>query len=176
MRDPEYRDEGRPDDLLQELGYETQDIQYRKFTVYGAYFFGFFIACAIAGFFIMLLMSPTGWRGGRTADYIPKDQAPPASPLLQSNITARTDIMSLRRQETAALTSSAVLDQAHGVYQIPIDQAINLIAQRGLPKTPAMQTGGQFMNGGQSTVSVSGGSPSGGESATSQPGTGGSGG
>ena len=177
MRDPEYRDEGRPSDLLQELGYETQDIQYRKFAVYAAYFFGFFIACIILGFVFVALMSPTGLRGGRMADYIPKTNPPLSTPLLQDNISARTDIMSLRRHETEILTSSAVLDQSKGVYRIPVDQAIDIMSQRGLPKTAPMQSGGQFLSGGgNQTVSVSGESPSGGESATSQPGNGGSGG
>ena len=128
MREKAYREEGRPDDLLQELGYETADIKYKQFSVYGAYFFGFFIFCIIGGFVIMWLMSPTGLRGGRMSDYIPKTSAPLAAPLLQSDITARTDIMSLRQKEDATLSSSAVIDQAHGIYRIPIDNAIDDVA------------------------------------------------
>lgn len=177
MRDPEYREEGRPEDLLQELGYETQDIQYRKFATYGAYYFGFFILCIILGFAFIAVMSPTGLRGGRMADSIPKTTAPTSTPFLQSNITARTDIMSLRRDETAVLTTSGVVDQAKGIYRIPVDQAIDLIAQRGLPKTPPMQTGGSApaANSGQ-TIS-SGNSPAvRGDSATSSSILGGNGG
>src|SRR6476646_4621317 len=132
MRDPEYRQEGRPEYLLHELGYETQDIQYKRFAYYGAFFFGFFIFCILAGFAFVWMLSPTGLRGGRMADSIPKTTAPTSTPFLQSNITARTDIMSLRRNETAELTTSGVLDQAKGIYRIPIDNAIDLIAQRGL--------------------------------------------
>ena len=125
MRDIQYRDEGRPEDLLQELGYETQDIAYRKFAVYIGYFFGFFIFCIVAGFGIMWMMSPTKLAGGRMKDYVPKVNVPVGTPLLQSNITARTDIRSLRMKETAEMDTPAVVDQAHGVYRIPIDQAIN---------------------------------------------------
>ena len=142
MRDPEYRGESRPEDLLHELGYETQDIQYKRFAYYGAFFFSFFVICIILGFVFIWLMSPTGLRGGRMADYVPKTTAPTSTPFLQSNITARTDIMSLRRKETEELTTSGPVDQAKGIYHIPIDSAIDIIAQRGLPKTQPMQTGG----------------------------------
>jgi hypothetical protein len=141
MRDHEYREDGRPEDLLQELGYETQDIQYGKFAVYGAYFFGFLFLCVISGFAIMYFMSPTKLVGGRTADYEPKVKAPLSAPLLQSNITARTDIMSLRRKETAAMTTPMIIDQARGIYRIPVKDAIDIIAQRGLPATLPMPTG-----------------------------------
>jgi hypothetical protein len=177
MRDPEYREEGRPEDLLQELGYETQDIQYKKFAVYGVYYFGFFFICIALGFFFIWLMSPTGLRGGRMADSMPKTTAPTSTPFLQRNITSRTDIMSLRRNETALLTTSGPIDQAKGIYRIPIDSAIDIIAQRGLPKTPPMQTGGTApaANGGQ-TVS-SGNSPAvRGDGATSSSNLGGNGG
>lgn len=141
MRDIKYRDDGRPEDLLQELGYETQDIAYKRFSVYGAYFFGFFIFCIISGFFVMKWMVPTGLKGGRMADYVPKTDMPLSAPLLQTNISARTDIMSLRRKESEKLDSPGVIDQSHGVYRIPIDQAIDAAAnasdadkaQMGLP-------------------------------------------
>src|SRR5436190_15494004 len=111
MRDHHYREEGRPQDLLEELGYETQDIQYGKFAVYGAWFFAFFIFCVVGGFATLYLMSPTKLRGGRMADYEPKVTAPTSTPLLQSNITARSDIMSLRRQETEQMTASGPIDE-----------------------------------------------------------------
>jgi hypothetical protein len=172
MRDIKYRGDGRPEDLLQELGYETQDIAYKRFSVYAAYFFGFFIVCGILGFVFMYFMSPTKLRGGRMADYVPKTTMPVAAPLLQSDITARTDIMSLRRKETEALTTSAVIDQQHGVYRIPVDNAIDDVvkmsdadrAKMGLPPTASDQT--------SHPIPVSATTPSnftGGESATAKP-------
>jgi hypothetical protein len=112
-------------DLLENLGYETHDVDYKGFTTYGMYFLGFFVACIILGFGFMWLMVPTKLSGGKMGDYVPKTTPPLATPLLQSNITARTDIMSLRRNETAVLDSSAVVDKAHGVYRVPVDQAID---------------------------------------------------
>lgn len=149
MRDHQYREDGRPEDLLQELGYETQDIQYGKFARYGVFFLAFFLLMIVSGFLIMFLMTSTKLSGGRTVDYTPKTQAPPSTPLLQTNITARTDIRSLRMKETEALTTPAVKDERHGSYRIPIDQAIELTAERGLPKTAPMPSGGTSTQQGQ---------------------------
>jgi len=148
MRDIQYRDDDRPEDLLKELGYETQDIHYKKFSVYGIYFFGFLTAMAIAGFVIMWFMVPTRLSGGKMGDYVPKSEMATDTPRLQTNITARTDIMSLRRKESAELDTNGVLDQGKGVYHITIDDAIDILAKRGLPKTAPVQSNGQMtLNG-----------------------------
>jgi hypothetical protein len=148
MRDIKYRDEGRPEDLLHELGYETQDIAYKKFSIYGAYFFGFLIVSGIAGFVIMYFMSPTGLTGGKMSDVTPRVEAPLGTPLLQSNITARTDMRDLRQQETKELESAGET-KVKGVYHIPIDKAIDNVAKAGdadrakmgLPPATSAQSG-----------------------------------
>ena len=149
MREKDYREEGRPEDLLQELGYETADIKYKQFSVYAIFFFGFLIVSALAGFVIMWLMVPTKLSGGRMSDSKPKVNLPENMPLLQSNITARTDIMSLRRKETAILDTAGVVDAAKGQYRIPVDQAIEDVvkmsdadkAAMGLPPVAATASG-----------------------------------
>ena len=148
MRDIKYRDDGRPEDLLQELGYETQDIAYKKFVKYGAGFFAFFFICIIAGIFIMLWMSPTGLTGGKMADSKSRVEAPTGTPLLQTNISARTDIRHLREQESAVLDASGE-SKEKGFYHIPIDKAIEEVAnatdgeraQMGLPVATPKQGG-----------------------------------
>jgi hypothetical protein len=147
MRDHDHRTGGKPEDLLEELGYEPQDIQYKKFTSYAAYFLAFFILCIILGFVIMWAMVPTKLQGGRMATYVPKTTMPVGTPLLQSNITTRTDIMSLRQKETAMLTGGGVIDQAKGVYRIPVASAIDILSKKGLPKTAPMQEGGSAFSG-----------------------------
>ena len=188
MREKDYREEGRPEDLLQELGYETADIKYKQFAVYGVYFFGFFFACILLGFVAMYLMSPTKLTGPRMGDYVPKTTMPLSAPLLQSNITARTDIMSLRRKESAILDTSGVVDQAHGVYRIPVDTAIDDIAREsdsqraamGLPPATAPVTASNTtstsnpataVSAAAKPVSTSGNKPASnrGESATTKP-------
>jgi hypothetical protein len=47
-----------------------------------------------------------------------------------------TEINDFRYQQDEALASYAWVDQSGGVVRIPIDQAMKLIAQRGLPTIP----------------------------------------
>jgi hypothetical protein len=58
----------------------------------------------------------------------------PPAPTLQQNPTL--DLRSLRAQENAALSSYKWVDAAKGVVSIPIERAIQLTAQRGIPPQP----------------------------------------
>jgi len=58
----------------------------------------------------------------------------PPMPRLQS--APITDLQDMRAAENQILTGYGWVDQAHGVVRIPIDRAIDLLAQRGLPTRP----------------------------------------
>ncbi len=77
----------------------------------------------------------------RAAREVPSEQHPlgedrqiPPSPRLQ--ITVRTDIDELRHRERALLGSYAWVDRDAGIVRIPVERAMNLLAQRGLPVAP----------------------------------------
>ena len=62
------------------------------------------------------------------------------------------DLVALRKSEDAALSSYGWADPSAGVVRIPIDEAMRLVAERGLPvrgaepapsSTPAPKTGGK---------------------------------
>jgi hypothetical protein len=62
--------------------------------------------------------------------------AAPASPSSQANATATVPGEALRQlqaTENAILTTYGWADRQNGVVRIPIDRAIDLIEQRGLP-------------------------------------------
>jgi hypothetical protein len=61
----------------------------------------------------------------------------PPEPRLQTSSTA--DLQELRARENAALTHYNWIDRSQGVVAIPINRAIELLAQRGIPpqKAPA---------------------------------------
>ena len=68
-----------------------------------------------------------------------------ASVVLQSDVTPSPEVSSgqmlksLRATEDATLTSYGWIDRSKGVVGIPIDKAIDLLAQRGLPTQPPSQ-------------------------------------
>lgn len=56
----------------------------------------------------------------------------PAGPLLQSNLTTKLDIKSLREEEDKALADYG-RDAKTGKAIIPVDKAIELMKERGMP-------------------------------------------
>ena len=66
-----------------------------------------------------------------------EDRLPP-EPRLQPN--PRGDLQALRAQEEALLTTYGWVDRPAGVVRIPIEEAIRITAQRGLPSRQGTRT------------------------------------
>jgi ADP-ribose pyrophosphatase YjhB (NUDIX family) len=127
-------------------GFERRDLTSRSvYTFLGA------LAVAVIAVAVLL--------GGlyRAMDAFERAHQPPQSPLVQQTqadtrevardeITTfpqprlerneRLEINQFRVQEEQTLNSYGWVDQKAGVVRIPIDRAMQLIAQRGLPTTP----------------------------------------
>ncbi|MFN7987420.1 MAG: hypothetical protein U0529_08110 [Thermoanaerobaculia bacterium] len=58
---------------------------------------------------------------------------------LQSDPAA--DMSKFAKEEQAALTSYAWVDRSAGVVRIPVDRAIDIVAERGLPVPPPLPAG-----------------------------------
>lgn len=70
---------------------------------------------------------------GTTTRVVTKPKLPPA-PVLES--TPVLDLRAIRVAEEQVLHTYGWIDQPKGVVRIPIDRAIDLLAQRGLPSRP----------------------------------------
>jgi hypothetical protein len=74
-----------------------------------------------------------------------KEQAPtlPPEPRLQGNapldLHPRLDLQKMRREEDDALNHYAWIDPDHGIVRLPIERALELVAQNGLPKFKATE-------------------------------------
>jgi hypothetical protein len=122
------------EDPLVEMGYEIRDVDFPKLRTAALCFFGFTGFCAIVGsilyanrFTVFGLAKP---ETGNTVMYRPVPGA--QYPLLQDNITSKTDISVLREQETVRLTGTGYNVDRTTVH-IPVDRAMDIIVQRGLP-------------------------------------------
>ena len=100
------------------------------------------LAVAIA---MLVLVSLTGiaimWRvmayqnvytGEMVGSPLAPARPPPPSPRLQ--VFPAQDLKDFRAQEAARLNSYGLVDKDKGIVHIPIDRAMDLIAQRGLAK------------------------------------------
>ena len=113
--------------------HETSDVNLRAI-------FGFLIALTVAAVVInvlvWLLFTYFGVREARqgTPDYplaSRQENRLPPEPRLQTQ--PREDLRQLREHEDEQLTSYGWVDKNAGIVRIPIDQAMKMTAQRGLP-------------------------------------------
>jgi hypothetical protein len=119
-------DHGPREDPLTDMGFETRDINVKGLRNTAIIFFGFSMACfvVVAVWFV--------WYAPKMSTSIDPTKHMPEVPL-QSNISVREDIQVFRQAETKRLETRG--GNPDGGLRIPITDAINIIAQRGLPRT-----------------------------------------
>ncbi|MFI5386525.1 MAG: hypothetical protein ACHQ50_10445 [Fimbriimonadales bacterium] len=142
------------EDALVQLGYETEDVEFKSLGRSIVWFFAFVVFCGVAGVVIFFLFIGGGSIGGalnamrnppeNTTPFV--SRVPPSpNPLLQTNVTARTDIRDLRRQENMLLQGKPTwVDQSKGIVRLPIDRAIDLYLSQVAPnasKTTSIRSG-----------------------------------
>lgn len=132
--------------LHEEGGYEHQDLGARGV-------FAFLISLAIGGVLVFLVV----WGMYKFLDYRQRARQPQLNPLVnqvesdtrivpedeikkfpQPSLESdeRTEINKFRLTEEQKLNSYGWVDEKNGVVRIPIERAMQLVAQRGLPVLP----------------------------------------
>lgn len=118
-------------DPLIELGYEQRDIHPKNIFKVTMIFFGFAFVSYFLGWAILNYgfhyFEPTKGVNVLISTKLPKSP----NPLLQTNVTAKTDIINMRRHEKEVLTTSGKSELSKGANRISIEQAIKLAAERG---------------------------------------------
>jgi hypothetical protein len=115
------------------LHHETTDVDIRGILLFGA---ALIVASAFIYFGVWVLFTYFEAREARrVAPEYPlaagRAARVPPEPRLQTN--PREDLRELRAQEDQILESYGWIDRTTGVVRIPIDEAMKLAVQRGLP-------------------------------------------
>ena len=126
-------DSARPHAENPSVHHETSDVNVRAILGFGA---GLLLVAVAIHVAIWLLF---GYFEGREAQPVQVDyplavgegNRLPPEPRLQTN--PREDLRDLRAKEDAILESYGWVDRNAGVVRIPIDEAMKLTVQRGLP-------------------------------------------
>jgi len=90
-----------------------------------------FAAGVTLGLFQYLLHREGGVPASRIESPAQDARQLPPEPRLEE--TPNTDLQEMRAAEDRVLSSCGWLDQQDGIVRLPIDRAMDLIAQRGLP-------------------------------------------
>ncbi len=129
----DHEPENVPHDPLAKMGYELEDIEYKGLGRSIGWFFLFVAFCGAAGFIIFGFS--IGWdkileETPATAPFVKRIPSDP-NPLLQTNVTARTDIRDLRRAENALLHGKPTyIDKDKGIVRIPVEKAIDMYSRQ----------------------------------------------
>jgi hypothetical protein len=126
---------GTPRDGSENPGvhHETTDVNFRAILAFGG---GMIVVGVGISFLVWLLF---GYFTSREAQRVPPEyplavsqgERVPPEPRLQT--APREDLRDLRASEDAVLDSYGWVDKNAGIVRIPIDEAIRLTLERGLP-------------------------------------------
>lgn len=123
------------EDPLVELGYEIRDLNTVAIRNATIGFFIFTFASVAIAFGVYRVMNPTVFHPQPPTNRV---IAPSPYPMVQTNMTAKTDIMDIRQHETAVLTAPiGWVDEQKTHLHMPIDRAMQIVATRGATPTGA---------------------------------------
>lgn len=117
-------------DELKKLGYEPENIKLKGLVVSGIAFFVFVGLNLVGAAWILRWLNPAAFNAPSPTAAFSKKSPQPPNPLLQTNITTKTDIKELRQHEREMLETYGPVDDGH--IRIPIDRAIDLALQKGM--------------------------------------------
>jgi hypothetical protein len=123
-----------------DVAHEGSDVNVRAIAQFGV---GLLVLGAAIYLVVWLFFGFLSERSARASGQLPyplaagqQDRVPP-EPRLQTN--PRADLRELRESEDKRLDSYGWVDRNAGIVHIPIDDAIKLTLQRGLPSRPATE-------------------------------------
>ena len=130
----EHRDEDH------DVRYEKEDINERSTFWFGVWILVLMVAVSFLLKPLYNLLVARGVETQAPAAYVAESDPAalePPGPRLQ--VTPELELTVLRAQEDAILGSYAWVEKDRDIVRIPIDEAIRIVAERGLPTFPAAE-------------------------------------
>jgi hypothetical protein len=116
--------------MTSHVRHEASDVNVPSVMGFGAGLVASGVVISILVWALFLYFSEQAARRGSTVAGLTQQALPPP-PRLQTN--PRGDLLELREAEDRVLTTYGWVDRNAGVVRIPIEQAMKLTAERGLP-------------------------------------------
>jgi hypothetical protein len=117
-------------DQLRELGYERSDVSLPTLGRWIVFLFAFIAFCSVVSYVIFRVFVPEIGQDIRVNPQKIVDRMPGGMAIQPA---PRTDIVTFRQKEDHVLETYGWADKTAGTVHIPVDRALELIAERGLP-------------------------------------------
>jgi hypothetical protein len=129
---------GQDPDINPDVSHETRDVNVFQISAFGI---GLLLACIVTVFAMWVMFRFLFARedaknlSNPAAAMMSERQTEPPKPNLQAE--PRLELKDLRGNEDTMLHSYGWIDSGKGIVRIPIDQAIDIVVQKGLPSKPS---------------------------------------
>ena len=107
-------------------GYEKRDVDLRTVMIYAGALVGMILGVGVVSWIVWRSLS-----GPAEMSQAPQVPIPASVPRLEPH--PEQDLADLRQKENGLLHQYAWVDRSQGIVRIPIDRAMELLLQRGLP-------------------------------------------
>jgi hypothetical protein len=114
--------------------HETSDVSIRPLAIFLAWLTALIILVLIVCAWLFSVLEHSAERREPEPSPLAEEHPQTRGPLLQ--VSAREDLKTLRAREDQVLASAAWIDKDRQLARIPIDRAMQFVAQQGLPKWP----------------------------------------
>lgn len=137
-RHPHGDGHGNDPDINPGVSHETRDVNVFQISAFGI---GLLLACIVTVFAMWVMFDflfkreDLKNRDNPAAAMMKESQQLPPEPRLQAE--PKVELRDLRADENTILHSYGWVDSAKGIVRIPIDQAIDIVSQKGLPSKPS---------------------------------------
>lgn len=126
-----------PNPLIATPGYETRDVNTRGIIYFGIALFLVLVFSFVSMRWLFFYFSATQPLGPAASPFANSRTLPP-EPRLQVHPAA--DLNEVRQSQEELLQSYGWVDRRNGKVHIPIERAVELVYERGLPARPAGQS------------------------------------
>jgi hypothetical protein len=136
--DKDPHGEGHDPEVNPGVSHETRDVNVFQISAFGI---GLLLSCIVTVFAMWAMFDFLFHRedqknlGNPAAAMMNERPKLPPEPRLQAE--PKIELKDLRADEDAILSSYGWVDPNKGIVRIPIDQAIDIVAQKGLPSKPS---------------------------------------
>jgi hypothetical protein len=138
MQDKTPHEQGHEPDINPGVAHERKDVNVFQITAFGI---GLLLACIVVVFAMWamfdFLYSREDAKNASNPAALMMTERPklPPEPRLQAQ--PKIELRDLRADEDAILNSYGWIDPDKGILRIPIGEAIDMVAQKGLPSKPS---------------------------------------
>lgn len=118
---------------------EASDVSFSSVMGFGAGLVVSAVVVSVLVWVLFLYFAAQAARRGSTVDRLSQPQGLPVPPRPRLQTDPRGDLLALREAEDRTLTTYGWVDRNAGIVRIPIDQAMKLTVDRGLPTRAAKE-------------------------------------